>query len=318
MENEIDLTEVDPARWPEIRRRVAILDQYVRMRRPDAVIRKQYADMLDISPPHLLLLARIWRKERSAAALPGAKAKVRVAKPRRLPARAIELTREVISDFGPLSRLKDVAAEAGRRCAVEGHTPPSKSSISNMIIEARTSNAATDLEPEILIDECVLKIPVVSGDTLAMPRALLAVALPQRRIVGVDIAFDPAASTSLAKVMADIESASKRWALSLPLRAPHRTRLECEIIGAARGTQGTGKPTLAKVLGSRLGDIRIAHKFRNGPKIERLLGTRLDAAIGTADAKRAIMAAIARHNDRMPALPPSTSGLASSAKARAR
>lgn len=303
MENEIDLTGVDPARWPEIRRRVEVLDEYIALWRPDAATRQEYADRLDMSASNLLTIARVWRLNRSAAALPGANPKNNVAKGRRMPSRVVEIAQAVIAEFGPVARRRDVVAEIERRCRMEDLKAPSSASVSYMMMASRAEADTADVAPEILIDECVLKIPVLEDDTLAMPRVLLAMQLPERRILGVDITFDPAAAASLAKVMDLVEAAMTPDAPPLELRAPHRSVLERKIIGAVSRADAMKRPSLSKMLGAQLGDIPVSYKAGAVLEADKLLATRHSSAIGRDDATKAIMEAVARHNDRMPAAP---------------
>jgi hypothetical protein len=175
-----------------------------------------------------------------------------------------------------------------------------------MMMAARAGADTTDVEPEILIAECVLKIPVQHDGGIAMPRVLLAMLLPERRILAADIAFDPDSPTSLTKVLEGVEKAEAPGAPQLPLRAPNRSPLEREIIGAVSATEGTGKPTLARMLGPQLGDIPVSYKAATALSADRLLAARHSTAIGPEDATRAIMEAVDKHNGRMPA--PSTAG----------
>ena len=129
MENEIDLTGVDPARWPEIRRRVEILDEYVAIWRPTADVRQEFSARLGVAQSHLMYLARIWRQSRNASILPGARAKNKVATPRRIAPRAFEVARSVIRELGPIARRKDILQNVKLRCLQEGLDSPSNSTV---------------------------------------------------------------------------------------------------------------------------------------------------------------------------------------------
>ncbi|MDR6145972.1 hypothetical protein QE363_001765 [Sphingomonas sp. SORGH_AS870] len=179
MEKEIDLTGVDPARWPEIRRRVAILDEYVKLWRPTEKVRKDYAKRMGVALSTFMNIARIWRESRSAASLPGARAGNRLPSVRRIDQRSVEIMREAITDLGPSSRRVDVLNEVERRCTAAGIARPSNSTITNLLDKMRGNTDATmDLAPEILIDEFAVKLPAGRGNDVYMPHVLVAVALP--------------------------------------------------------------------------------------------------------------------------------------------
>lgn len=84
MENVIDLYGVDPTRWPEIRCRVAILDEFVKLKRPPRDVRLAYARRMGLADSQFMNLARIWREKRSASALPGAGTAIGTRRNRRL------------------------------------------------------------------------------------------------------------------------------------------------------------------------------------------------------------------------------------------
>lgn len=306
MEKDLDLSGVDPARWPEIRRRVAILDEYVAIWRPNKILRGEFAQRLGVAESHFMHLASVWRHNRSAAAIPGARSRNVDKVVRRVSPRALQLARDAISALGPMARRKDVITEVNRLCAFEGVATPSNSTITNLLTEARAaSNASMGLEPEILIDECLFKIPVLDGDRLTMPRALLAIALPERRIVAFDATFETDQLPSLATLMERLEADASSKGVSLPLRAPHRSPMERIAIGAASRDMAVGKPTINRILGLRIGDLDVVYQAGRASKPAKMLRGRLATPVNAADAALAVDGAIAVHNARMPALPAS-------------
>lgn len=233
MENEIDLTGVDPARWPEIRRRVAILDQYVKLWRPAEEVRKKYAKRMGLALSTFMAIARIWRENRSASSIPGARASNSLPTARRIDPRSVEIMHETIADLGPSSRRVDVLKEVERRCVTAGIANPSNSSITNLLDKMReTADAAKDFAPEILIDECAVKLPAVHGSDIYMPHVLVAVALPQGTIVAADIGRGPDDPPSIARLAERLDKALLATGDRLPIRAPHLDPTERALIGA--------------------------------------------------------------------------------------
>ena len=298
----VDLTGVDPARWPEIRRRVTILNDYVALRRPPQAVRRRFARRIGLSESQLMHLARVWRLGRDAARIPGAHSRTSVRKPRRIPARSVEIMRETIGELGSLARRKDVLAEVTRRCAAEDVAVPSDSTISNMLAEARSEiEHPNDLEPEILIDECSVTLPVATGGASAMPRLLIAITLPQRRIVATEISFDPLRAPAILNLMRSIAGVTDHSRAPVRLRAPHLSVEERMAIGAIGIEEGRGLPTLSRVMGGRLGGLRVIYQVSKARAGETLTAARHASTLNRHDATIAIGDAVASHNVKMAA-----------------
>lgn len=305
MENEPDLSGVDPVRWPEIRRRVAILDEFVALRRPSAGTRSRYAERLGLSGSQFLHLARVWRIKRDPASIPGARSRIAVKRRPRLPAASTQVAREVIDDLGPFARRRDVLAAVAERSRSAGVSPPSDTTVTKMLAAARTQASPADhLTPELLIDGCSVKLPVVCGEEVVMPRVLVAVALPERRIVAADIGFGPERPPSLTRLMERVRTASVADGTPLRVRAPHVTSAERASIGAIPPEHARNLPTLARLLGDRISDLGIIHQEGKARHARSLVGARHASPLAPADAVRAIDDAIAAHNRGVPAIPP--------------
>lgn len=301
----VDLTGVDPARWPEIRRRVAILDEYVKLHRPKRAVREDFAARIGLSESQFMHLARAWRIARDASAIPGARSRISSRKPRRISAGSIEIARKVIDELGPLARRKDVLAEVAARCRRAGSATPSDSTIANMITAARAAmDGPLGVEPEVLIDECTIKLPVIVGEVVMMPRVLFAIALPERHILAAEISFD-AGPPSPAALLATLKRASSLRGKPLHIRAPHLTRPWRAAIGAISLDAGRGRPTLGRLLGNRVGELEVIHKVGKAQRGEALAAGRHASALETMDGAKAIADAIAAHNGRMPSPPAS-------------
>lgn len=300
MENEIDLTGVDPARWPEIRRRVAILDEYVKLWRPAEEIRKEYAKRMGVALSTFMAIARIWRENRSASAIPGARASNSLPTARRIDPMSVEIMQEAIADLGPSSRRVDVLKEVQRRCVVAGVAKPSNSTITNLLDKMRsTANATTDFAPEILIDECAVKLPAVHDGDIYMPHVLVAVALPQGTIVAADIGDGPDDPPSVARLAERLEEALPATGDRLPIRAPHLDSMERAVIGAT----DAANPTLRRVLGAKLDGLGLVFQESKARPTNTLVRSRNSSTLGKEDVHRAIWSAIEAHNAARPTLP---------------
>lgn len=300
MENEIDLTGVEPARWPEIRRRIAILDEYVKLSRPAEEVRKEYAKRMGLALSTFMGIARIWREKRSASSIPGARSSNSLPTARRINPRSVDIMQRTIADLGPSSRRVHVLQEVERRCVAAGVVKPSNSTITNMLDKMRTAaDAPMGFAPEILIDECAVRLPAAHGSDIYMPHVLVAVALPQGTIVAADIGGgpnDPPSVSRLAERLDEVLPASEH---PLPIRAPHLNPMERAMIGAT----DAANPTLRRVLGARLDGLGLIYQESKARPTATLVRARNSSILGKDDVQRAIWSAIKAHNTARPALP---------------
>lgn len=297
MEKDIDMSGVDPVRVPEIRRRVAVLDEYVAVRRPSADVRKSYAERLGLSVSQLYYLARVWRIERNAANIPGARSKFTAPRPRRLDPRVTGIAQQVIDELGPTSRRMIVLAEVARRCAEASIDPPSNSTVTNMLAAARSTMVdPTGLAPKILIDEVTAKLPVLDGDTVTMPRVLVAVMLPQRRIIAAEIGCGADTPPSLTALMKTIKASARPDGVRLPIRARHVDDGGLADVGANTHHGADDGPGLSQVLGNELGGVGLLYRPSMARPGSVLAAARHASPISGDEAHRIIRAAIAEHN----------------------
>lgn len=298
----IDLSGVDPTRWPEIRRRVAILDEYCAIPDRKQRSRRAYAKRLGIGEAHFSALAQIWRERRNPADLPGAQARQSPKPANRLPAASADVASDVIEKLGAMARRRDVLIEVKRRCADAAIVPPSDATITNMLTAARASHAgATAFEPEILIGICAARLPAQHDDEVVLPRLLIAVQLPERVIVGYDVAIDPALSPSVDRLMASVRAAADPAGASLRVRAPHLSALEQAAIGATVPVgRPTGLPTLPQLLAPAIGEVGLVFQFAKAKSADRLARIRNVSPLSERDVVTAIEQAVAAHNARRP------------------
>lgn len=297
MEKDIDLSGVDPVRVPEIRRRVAILDEYVALHRPSAEVRRTYADRMNLSVSQLYHLARVWRISRRAASIPGARARFAEPRPRRLNSRSLGIARGVIDQLGPTAMRKSILAEVARQSAEAGVRPPSDSTVTNLLAAARTApEQPLDVAPVILIDEATVKLPVRDGEAVTMPRVLLALRLPQRRIIAAEIACSSDTRPPVSALMRALDEQSDSGGEPLPIRAPHLGREDLCAIAAEDVSESGAVPQLSQVLGSRLGDIGLLYRARRARPGVTLAAARHASPLEEEDARRIIQEAIAAHN----------------------
>lgn len=312
-----DMFGVDPARRPEIRRRVAIVREFAALHRPPEKVRRAYARRMGLSESQFMHLVQVWRVHREAVSLPGARSRLATKRPRRIAAASLDVARQAIEELGPLARRKDVLEKVASRCRELDLVKPSDSTISNMLAEARAAyGTAADMEPELLIDECTIKLPVQGNGGVVMPRVLLAVLLPERRIVACEISFDPEQAPALGGLMRKVEAASSGGGVPLRVRAPHCSRTERAAIGAISRGKGHNLPSLGRIMGSRIGDLSVVYQVSKARPGHTLVAARHATALQPAESARIIEEAVAGHNANVPPLPDAGFQLARMASAK--
>jgi hypothetical protein len=300
----IDLSGVDPVRLPEIRRRIMVLDEYVALHRPDADLRKAYAARIGISVSQLYHLARVWRTSRSAESIPGARSRFAVPRPRRVDPGAIRIAQATIDHLGATTARRSILAEVARRCTEASVDAPSDSTVTNMLSAARSAMARPiGLDPEILVDELTVRLPVLDGRDVIMPRVLVAVVLPQRRIVATDMACTRTSAPSFMALMRALEAASSTAGVRLPVRAPHVGGESDAVTRGKNVRDRDHRPKLSQVMGNRLGQLGILYRPNMARPASELAAARHASPLHEADARRIILEATAEHNRSVEELP---------------
>lgn len=298
----IDLSGVDPTRWPEIRRRVAILDEYCAIPERTQRSRRAFARRLGIGEAHFSSLAQIWRERRNPADLPGARAHHPPKPANRLPAASTDVARAVIADLGAMARRRDVLAEVLRRCEMVKVAAPSQATITNMLAAARASlDESTTFEPEILVDRCAAKLPALNGRQVVLPQLLVAVQLPERVIVAYEMSLDPAVPPSVEGLTARLRAAADPAGRPLRIRAPHLSPSDQVAIDATvlRG-KPTGLPTLTQLLAPAIGNIPLVFQISRAKSADALVRIRNASPLSPRDVEAAIEQAVAAYNARRP------------------
>lgn len=299
----IDLSGVDPTRWPEIRRRVAILDEYCAIAERTQRSRRAFARRLGVGDAHFSSLAQIWRERRDPADLPGARAHHPPKPANRLPAASSDVALAVIADLGAMARRRDVLAKVRSRCERAGVMPPSAATITNMLAAARASlDEVTTFDPEILVDSCAAKLPARHRGGAVLPRLLVAVQLPERVIVAYEMSLDPVVPPSVGSLAASIRAAADPSGRPLRIRAPHLDASEQASIGATvlRG-KPTGLPTLTQLLAPAIGHIPLVFQISRAKSADALVRIRNVSPLSRQDVEAALDQAVATYNARRPA-----------------
>ncbi|MFN3727470.1 MAG: hypothetical protein ACK4SZ_14335 [Allosphingosinicella sp.] len=304
MEN-LDLSNIDPLKWAEVRRRVRVLARYDALENPTPADRRRYGEMLGLGAQQFTNLHRAWAVHRDALAVaPGLRKRrtTGISRSKRggVDPRAREMAREVIAEVGPRSTLASLAEAVERRCHELGVTPPSRGTIWQLGMEAR-GHIPIDAEAseDILVARAHLKLPVDMGADIGIvfPEIIIAVERPSGRILQLAIC-SPGEVGGEQAIARALRPQQVRHAETIVADATLRDGL---VRALPTGTlvrssaPKVARRALADVLGRYLGRLEIAYKpLRARP--DTAMQSARDQAPTRIDAERALRFACDAHN----------------------
>ncbi len=303
MEN-LDLSNVDPLKWAEVRRRVSVLARYDALRNPTPADRRRYGEMLDLGAQQFANLHRAWSVHRTALAVsPGLRKRrtTGISRSKRggVDPRARETAREVIAEVGARSTLAALTDAVERRCRELGVIPPSRGTIWQLGMEARALVPVDAGERvDILVARAHLKLPIDMGADIGIvfPEITIAVERPSARIL--QLAICSPGETRDVQAIARTLRRQVRHADTIAADATLRDGLMRVL---PTGTMirflapKVARRALADVLGRYVGRLEIAYKpLRTRP--ETAMQSARDRAPTLADAERALRFARDAHN----------------------
>lgn len=293
---DIDLSGVDPRRWPEIRRRIDAIQGYIALGRRDGARRDEYAAQLGISPMMFLSLVKAWKEHGDAVRLSGSgldRGRPRAA--RSLPEATRIAIEEAISALGTDARHVDVVAEANRRCDAAGTKRASSGMVQHLLMRARRDAVPKDGKPAILVGRVVCKLPVRIGTEVVVPDLMVAVMSPEGAILAHEIAGGEGEAERLSKLLSSVEGAGTAGCPKRELVIPATLHAARETISGRHATTGPTAGRIANLLGAGIGMVDIAHrrKATTGAPSD---GSPMNAPLTLSEAREAVAVAVGSHN----------------------
>lgn len=291
--DELDMSGVDPLRYDEVRRRVAVVKEYMALPFPTEQDQKAHGARLGLSANQFKALVRIWRDYGSAAKMSGSGAHRRGTRaPNRLAVdpRAKAVAVQVVADLGSAATMAKVSQLVGTRCEALGLTPPSDSTIWNMVRAARQTGDSN--EDGIVIGTCMIQLPMATPDGLAQPMLTVAVRAEDKAIIAASLQvadWQTAAITIAASAQPGTRVRTDKDLLSLKRAASIAKGIEPVPPAKARSA-------MSRILGLGIDDLPLIYRPSKAVLPERLLTTKEDRPLSPQDARTIVMAAIARHN----------------------
>lgn len=302
----VDLSEVDPLRHAEILRRIGIIESYLAIDQSTSIETAKHASDIGLSLPSFYRVAKSWRLHRNPAVLPGAGSWGAKRTWRNgVSAEAKAIVANVIAQLGVSASQAAIHKAVCERCEVAAIAAPSRGAVWTYVMDAR---AAPDHplagEPRLVVGRCWAQLPTDVEGTLTLPEISIAIVLPERLVLGIDLSFDQHAPASAALSLGQALDALGTLARHLPIEmdigdtATAHTVLHARQEGERVKPVATTSPTVIAALGRDLGGTKLIHR-RRCASMTRLLGSTKNSAIGPSTAIVAIFNAVARHNDRL-------------------
>lgn len=311
--SDLDMSGVDPLRWAEVRRRVSVIKQFIAIRKPTEADRRSYAARLELSVNQFSALVRLWREFGQASAISGAgstRRGTRKTGPRHLGSEVKDATRAVLESLGPDVPLATAVPAVREALAAKGLKAPSRSTIWNMLMEARQDPFREGEDASIIVAKCAVRLPVEIDQDLIYPEIALAV----RVSTGVVIAASMATDEQLPKRLADALTAFKACAhltvensLGQPLEIvdcrPKVVRSHNYPNATCIGSFNARK-ILAQALGRGFSMIDLVYRVQHAKLPERMIRAAMDQPLDLTDAEEAVRTNIASHNAKRGAAEP--------------
>lgn len=287
-----DMSGVGPLRLTEIKRRVATIENFLRIARPTQSDRDDHARQIGLSTKSFMRLVTIWKRRRIPADLDGAGVPERKPRRNRMP----EATRTAIADaareLGSNATIAAITERAGHMALERGTAVVGRSAVWNVLMEMRREGRMADADLAIVLTQATLRIAVVEGDGVILPRLSFAMLAPEGGIVAHRLLMGPRQETDNDWLAASAERISTSGAERRRLLAASRKDGERSLAG-----QNVDR-LVSKTLGRGIEHIGIAYRVSESTIGGVVPRAKLNQPLTFDDAVKCVDLAIAAHNAR--------------------
>lgn len=297
-----DFSGIDPLRLPEARRRIAAIEEYLKLPSPTTSDTARHAALIELSRWQFLRLVRVWREHRSAKLLVVGR-RGKVTRQYSVDPRATAIMMQVIDETAGVADLADAAAVIEKRCAAEGIAPPARATIYNNIREVRArSGGHIGGPPRIVIGRMWFHLPVEGQPATAMPTLLVAVLLPEREIVAYRISIDQLSPPSVEGLIQDL-AAQRQIAApgrKLFIEPDDRRVAVCALDEAGLNISSHYRSVqreISRAFGGKLGPLKAIYRRALARPTTKKVLHRQDQPLAAAEAIATIKKAITLNNE---------------------
>lgn len=294
---DLDLSEIEPLKWAEVRRRAAAVREYLALENPSAADRERFAATLDLGALQFSNLVRAWSAHQDATALAPGMHRARPSRSRKdgVDPVAREIARAAITELGPKASLSELTERIESRCRTANVLPPSRGTVWLLSVEARGRDGGS-VPQGVVVARAHLRLPVKMGSKVVFPEVVIAAETPTGRVLDI----------VLVRPVGDFDA--RRVAEAITRHAvPHLPILAADENSDALGrylppsvsikviTALDAKRELSMALGKRIGLVPIT--FRP-PSVRpsTVMKSGRDRAPNVEDAELALHIARHRHN----------------------
>jgi hypothetical protein len=291
----VDLSQVDPTRWAETRRRVAILREWCAKPRHSKAETKAAAARMGLSTGQFNRLVASWKAHGDAARISGANRRRGAAQSQSsLPTATRAAIDGAIAALGPDAGFTSIREEAARRCREAATPTASDGMVHYLIMRARRDRSSPKAvaSGRLLVGHVEVLLPISDEEgASSTPTLLLAVEEDSRRIVAHRLMTHGAPWTGdLASLLAEV--AQRPGSYGHPIVA---VAGDLDLPNGVDVVRVGGPRLLAPILGSHLDTLPLRHQRTRPGEIRRVPGQ----PVSKFDAHLAVNTAIRAHNGRL-------------------
>lgn len=299
-----DLTEVDPLRLAEVRRRIEVIEAYLAAGDHGPEARLEAARRVGVGPPQFMNLVRAWQAGRTPGALSSAGG--RVSKPRGvraggLPPTTREAAEEALKRLPADASHKDAVAAVFRLCDRRRTRRPSTSMVAYLRKSIRQRIAARGGSTDIVVARAVAALPVEARDRLLLPELALAVRIGDGAVLAAGVDLGDGMPAGFGRALTRLNAGGATVTSGPDDAAAADAILAARHRSVSRFSAGR---LLAKALGGGIGSVALGYNPRSSLTPASLLQADADRPLTRLDAVDVLTTALAEHNSRRELAPP--------------
>jgi hypothetical protein len=288
----LDLSGIDPLRWAETRARVATIESYIAIKHPTDAEMLEHAARLGLGKTQFLGLVRAWQAHGTAVALAGTVRQRTRRQWRSLSKTTNAIMAETLDRLGPDVKLAQATKAIEVAFGAEGLKAPSRQTIWRRLMALRADKGSASGVGDVIVAKCFLELPTLVGTDAVLPVLVLAADPSDGRILASTIGFEQVHIQRITDVLGKMTPATVVFAEGGLGEAFDDLPLQMRI-----ATHGTARRLLARVIGKRLGRLKLRYATA-GKSADSLLTAKSDQALSIVDAMTAIEDAIRQHNSQ--------------------
>lgn len=294
---QIDFRGVAPLRFAETRRRIKAIRSYLGIAAPTDDDRVAAAASIGIGVQQFMSLVRAWAVHGEAVAI--AKAGANAGSPRAarrggLPQASRDAAEGALLALPPSATHKDAIAAVHAACRRRRTRVPSDSMVSYLRMNLRRSGETADGERGLLIGRATAALPTVTNGNLSLPEVALAIDGRSGTIVAAGI-VDGATGRPSASFTAAVLKAAGRTTGVVTVGYDDAA-IAASIPNARTVSRFTAGRQLARVLGRKLGVVRLAYGPLASTDPRRALRAKADEPLDPSETADVLANAVADHN----------------------